>query len=354
MTKIEKFRQKFYDSYEGAAFILSPENRFYLTGFSASDGVVLVTPSESYFIVDFRYYEAAKEKTNGFKIVLSEEGFLQSAKEICEREEIKALAVEDTYITLSMNKRITETLGFCTVLYLGTLISDMRAVKTFDEIDKIAKAQEITDEAFSYVLDIIKPTLTENDVAAELEHYMRRRGAEELAFKTIAVSGKKSSLPHGEPSCTQLTRNSFLTLDFGAKLDGYCSDMTRTVVIGHADDEMRAVYSTVLRAQEAALASIHAGVTGSEVDAAARDIITEAGWGKCFGHSTGHSLGIEVHESPSYSPNYKKTIPEGAVLSVEPGIYIEGKFGVRIEDIAVVGENKAVNLTKSDKNLIEI
>lgn len=351
---IEKFRKKFFESFDGAALILSDSNRFYLTGFESSDGGVLVTKNESYLLLDFRYYEIAKATVSDFKVILAERSLLTEAKEICLGEGVDTLVIEDDYVTLSMSRRISEIFEGFSINNLGKILTEMRAVKTEGEIQKIKNAQALTDSAFEHILHYIRVGNTENDVATELDFFMRKNGAQGCAFKTISVSGKKSSLPHGEPGNVPLTLNSFLTMDFGARLDGYCSDMTRTVVLGRADEEMKRIYGIVLDAQQAAISKIRAGVLGCEVDAAARDIIAENGFGKCFGHSTGHGLGIEVHESPSFSPNFKEPIPENSVLSIEPGIYIENKYGVRIEDIAVVGKTCAENLTKSDKKLIEL
>ncbi len=358
MTAIERLRKEFYKDKTGAVMVISASNRFYLTGVSSSDGIVLITPDNSYFIVDFRYYEAALRKAEGFKPLLAENGLFACARKLCKAENISRLYIEDNFVTVAENKRIENIFDGIELDLLGDALENMRIVKTADEIERIRKSQQLTDAAYehivSYLDGAVKRGVTENDVACELDFFIRKNGAEGMAFKTIVVSGKNSSLPHGEPSDTVLTQNSFLTMDYGAVLDGYCSDMTRTVVIGKADGEMREIYSIVLSAQKNALNKIKAGIKGGEVDAAARNIIIEAGYGKCFGHSTGHALGIDVHELPSYSPKYDKEIPQNAVLSVEPGIYIPEKYGVRIEDIAVVGCNGIENLTKSPKNLTEI
>ncbi len=354
MSMIGKFTEKFGIQQGRAALVLSEQNRLYLTGIESSDGAVLITPCNAYLIVDFRYYEMAKSNSDGFSVVLAERSLLECAQSLCEKENISTLSIEDDYVTVSLNNRIQRIFQNVQVEYLGSLISEMRSVKTESEIQKIINAQELTDAAYTHILEYLKPGLTEKDVASEIDFFMQKNGAQSTAFKTICVSGRNSSLPHGEPAKVQLSPNSFLTMDFGAKLDGYCSDMTRTVVIGRADSEMKFIYNTVLEAQLAALEVIHANVLGCDVDAAARNIIRSKGFGNNFGHSTGHGLGIDVHEHPSFSPNYKKEIPLNSILSVEPGIYIEGKYGVRIEDIVVVGEKSAINLTKSDKKLIEI
>ncbi len=354
MTVIEKFTAAYLEKFSGsAAIILSESNRFYLSRFSSSDGAILITPNERYLIVDFRYYEMAKNKNTEYNVVLADKRIIEVVKDLCEKENIQSVTVEDDYLTVIENKRLTELFDGFEINYFGSFINELRAVKTEEEIKLIKTSQNLTDAAFDYLLEILRVGLTENEVAAELEYFMKKNGAE-TAFKTIAVSGKKSALPHGEPSNTVLTENSFLTLDFGAKLDGYCSDMTRTVVIGKANDEMKSIYNTVLEAQKKALSKISANVLGSVVDSLARNHISDAGYAKCFGHSTGHGIGIDVHETPSFSPNFNKPIPLNAVLSVEPGIYLEGKFGVRIEDIVVVRENGYENLTSSDKKMIEI
>lgn len=354
MNTVDKFTKAFYEKFDNsAAVILSESNRLYLTGFSSSDGAVFVTPSEKYLVVDFRYYEMARSKVKGFKVILAQRGILSEVKKISETENIKRLVFEDDYLTVSHDKAIKKLFDKFEILYFEDLLKLLRAEKTPEEIEKIKVSQRLTDEAFSHLLNLLSPNMTENDVASEIEYYFKKNGAE-TAFKTIAVSGANSSLPHGVPSDKKLALNSFLTLDFGAKLDGYASDMTRTVVIGKATPEMKEIYDIVLAAQLNALDAVKAGKTGSEIDAAARDLISLKGYGDCFGHSTGHGLGIDVHEYPSFSPKFDFSIPENSVMSVEPGIYIEGKFGVRIEDIVVVKREKCEILTLSDKNLIEI
>lgn len=354
MTISERFRKNFFDTFDGcSALVLSASNRFYITRFSSSDGAVLITPDENYLIVDFRYYEMAKNSCLGFKVVLADKGILKTVKEICDKDCVNNLVLEDNFLTVSQNDKIVQLFDEFSLHYFGDFIEKLRAVKSLEEIKLIKESQKLTDEVFSHILSFIRCGITENEVAAEIEYFFKKNGAEP-AFKTIAVSGKKSACPHGEPSNVLLTENSFLTMDFGAKLDGYCADMTRTVVLGKADTEMKEMYETVLQAQKNALMKIKSGVLGCEVDFAARDYISQKGYGHAFGHATGHGLGIDVHESPSFSINYKLPILKNSVLSVEPGVYLEGKYGVRIEDIVVINDNGLENLTQSNKNLIEI
>jgi len=235
---------------------------------------------------------------------------------------------------------------------LGGIIEELRAVKDEREIESIRRAQEIADTAYSQLLKMLTPNMTEADIACELEYIMRKNGAEDKSFDTIAVSGPSSSLPHGVPSNVKLRRG-FLTMDFGAVVDGYHSDMTRTVCIGGADGDMKRLYGTVLTAQESALDFIRAGVKCSDCDRVARDII-DADYKGCFGHSLGHGVGLDIHESPTLSQKCDRLLTAGNVVTVEPGIYINGKYGCRIEDFVLVGENSAENFVKSPKELIEI
>ena len=270
---------------------------------------------------------------------------------------ITRAVIEEAELSCSSFKKFTECFEGVEIGFgASELLRSLRAVKTQDEINKIAEAQALTDEAFLHILDFISPLRTEKEVALELEFFMRRRGAEGVAFDTIAVSGPSSSLPHGVP-CDVPLRQGFLTMDFGARVDGYCSDMTRTVAIGLANDEMRLVYDTVLKAQSAALSVIREGISCFDADRAARDIIREAGFGEYFGHSLGHGVGMFIHETPSLSPKADPslTLKVGNVVTVEPGIYLEGRFGCRIEDmVAIAPDGSAYNFTKSPKELIEI
>ena len=225
---------------------------------------------------------------------------------------------------------------------------------TFDEVECIKKAQAIAEEAFEYILTFIKPGVTEKQIALELDFYMLSHGAEALSFETIAVTGKKTSMPHGVPDDTVVESGDFITMDFGAVYKGYHSDMTRTVAVGSVSDEQRKIYENVLQAQKSALSLLRAGEACQKADAAARDIISNAGYGKFFGHGTGHGVGVEIHEEPNLSPNYESPLKVGNVVTVEPGIYLPGKFGVRIEDMALITEDGYENLTKTPKELIVI
>lgn len=359
MTRIEKIKNKLCKIADGM-IITSDSNRLYASGFNSSAGYILLSENESTLFLDSRYYEMAKIAQKQellqpeINIVLAEKKRAEYICEFCERNSVKILAYEDKNFTVFDYGNLKNELnGKCTVIGVGDMIEECRISKDNDEIQKIINAQKITDGAFLHILKYITPNVSEIDVALELEYYMRKNGSSGLAFETICVSGKKSSLPHGKPENIPLGKG-FLTMDFGAKYKGYCADMTRTVCIGTPTDEMRKIYNTVLEAQNRAFNEIFAGVTGKRVDAAARDYIYSKGYKGCFGHSTGHSLGIDIHENPNFSPNCNTEIPSNAVLSVEPGIYIEGKFGVRIEDIVKICDFGMENLTKSPKELIII
>jgi len=332
----------------------------YLTGFLSSDSVVLVTEQETALITDSRYFEAAfNAKSSGqlFEDVnpyLYKNRLFDALSEHIKAKNILSLAFDNSLLTVAQAERLKKSFPTLNICGITDICKEKRKIKSKREIENIKAAQNITDAAFSYILSYIKPDITEIEIAAKIEYFCRRNGAESMAFDTIAVSGKNSSLPHGLPSVNRLKMDSFFTMDFGAKYNGYCSDMTRTVVVGKATDEMKHIYQTVLTAQKLALDSIKSGVTGRYVDKVARYYINSAGYEGCFGHSTGHSLGLEIHEQPRFSTSSSEIISAGTVMTVEPGIYLPGKFGVRIEDLVLVTENGFENFTKSSKELIEI
>ena len=358
MNKLKKVYEAAEKCGAGAFLFIDNINRRYLSGFNSSAGALLVDKDGGTLFLDFRYYEMAtiKQKNGklaeGLEVVLQEGSLFGMISDLLAKKNIGKIVVDGNRVTAFELQMLREKLGVEVEITTG-VVEEFRKIKTLDELENIKKAQAVTDAAFSHVLGFIKEGVTENEVAAELEYYIRRNGCT-LAFDTICVSGTNSSLPHGVPSDRQLTMNSFLTMDFGAAYDGYCSDMTRTVVLGKADDEMKKLYGTVLEAQLRALDVIKAGITGKEADAAARDHIDAFGYKGTFGHSLGHSLGMEIHEGPNFAMSYDKPIPAGVVMSVEPGIYIGGKYGCRIEDIVYVTENGCENLTSSKKELIEI
>ncbi len=359
MTHLERLREDLSTSGADGILISSQINQRYLTDFHFSDGYLLITRENAFLLTDSRYIEAAKNSVKEFTAlsITGGKGMKDTLASLIAEQGIHSLAIEDTSLSCASYKAFSEAFGSCALLSGGSaILTSLRSVKTEKELDRIARAQAITDEAFTHILTKISPSMTEQEVALELEYFMRRRGAEACAFSTIAVSGSASSLPHGVPRPIPLQKG-FLTMDFGARVDGYCSDMTRTVCIGAATEEMKRVYHTVLSAQRAALDQIAEGAFCRKIDAAARGIIDAAGYGANFGHSLGHGVGMLVHESPSLSPKAPEDsrLTRGNVVTVEPGIYLEGRFGCRIEDMVAIDLDGSVrNFTKSPKELIEL
>lgn len=343
-----------------AAFIASPANIRYLSGFAGTDSYLYLSSKRQVILTDSRYTLQAEEEGKDCEVrtIKGERVYGVLLKELLEEDKVKRLGFEDGVMTWQLVKKLQEAAGDKwgeeRWVSLGEELSLLRAVKDEDEIEKLARAEQIGDEAFSYILTQIKPGITELEIAAKLEYYMKSHGAQEKGFDTIAASGLHSAMPHAVPSEKVLEKGDFLTLDFGCKYQGYCSDMTRTVVIGKANEKQKEIYKIVLEAQEAALAGLRAGMTGAEGDALARKVIEEAGYGDYFGHGLGHSVGLEIHEKPALSPKDQTILRPGIIETVEPGIYIPGFGGVRIEDMTVITENGIKNLTSSPKELIEL
>ena len=353
MTRKERLLS-LLDSSIDAMLVTNTKNQYYLTGFDFLDGYVLITREKSYLLTDFRYIEAAREETHPDYEIISMSGSRKDLfQELLASNGVKRIAFEEDDLTYSQKKIFENLFEGYTMVPSGNVIGKMRVVKDADEIEKIIKAQRIAEAAFDHILGYITPQRTEVDIALELEFFMRSHGAKSVSFDTIAVSGSASSRPHGVPRNVRLEEG-FLTMDFGALYCGYCSDMTRTVVVGKCTEEMKKVYNTVLNAQLEALNAYAIGKTGKEIDKVARDIINGAGYEGCFGHGLGHGVGMYIHESPRVSPTSDRIMEKGHIITIEPGIYLKGKYGVRIEDMMAIGEKTAVNLTKAPKNLIEL
>ncbi len=337
-----------------AALIRDDDNRFYFTGLRCSAGALLVTKNDALLLVDFRYFEKAKQQVKVAEVLLCER-FYSQLEELLKKNDIDTLFVETDTISLSDYCELRNALSSIKVSDSNILSKQMRklrSVKTKEEEECIIRAQKLTDETFSYILNKIKPGATEKQIMLDMEFYMRSLGSEGVAFDFIVVSGENSSLPHGVPSDRVIQNGDFVTMDFGAVIGGYRSDMTRTVAVGHISDKQREVYDTVLVAQTVAIKAIKPGIKCCEVDKIARDIIAEAGFGGCFGHGLGHSVGLAIHESPACNRADETPLEAGMVMTVEPGIYIENEFGVRIEDMVILTESSCKNLTKSPKELI--
>ncbi len=341
-----------------SALIISGENRRYFTGFVSSLGYLLITRKQAYLLVDFRYSEAAKKNARGCEVVTFKK-LSDSLREIIQCERLRSVMLEGSAFTLNEAanmEQIISSAGAAVIKSneLDNLIARMRIIKTANEVENIRTAQRITEEALSETLKLINDRITEKDLALELEYRMRKKGADGISFDLITISGKKTSMPHGVPGDEKLTPNSFITFDIGALYKGYHSDMTRTFAYGKTDDKKKRVYNTVLQAQRLGLEAVRDGATCHAVDAAARDYIYAAGFEGMFGHSTGHGVGLEIHEMPFVTPNNNYILRSGMVVTVEPGIYIPNEFGVRIEDTVVVSGNDYINLATFPKELIEL
>lgn len=351
MSRIEALRAAMPNGF-GAALIADPYNRAYLSRFSSSAGWLLITEQTAMLFADARYIEAAKQQAVGVEVVLLHDVYVQIAGVLADNK-IDQLHIE-TQTTLADYDKISDAI--LVQLMSGNTLSDavkkMRAVKDKAEIAAIAAAQEITDAAFSFVLGFIKTGRTEREIAVELDYFMQKNGADGVAFPTICAAGVHSSMPHAVPGDNRVQSGDFVTMDFGALKNGYCSDMTRTVAVGNITDEQRNVYETVLQAQRTAIEAAHAGITGAALDKTARDVITAAGYADCFGHGLGHSLGLEVHEEPRANSSNREALCENTVMTIEPGVYLEGRFGVRIEDMVVLRQNGCRDLTQSEQALI--
>lgn len=336
-----------------AALIMSDTNRLYFTGFKSSAGAVLITKSEAYLLIDFRYFEKAQKNVKHLKVLLANRLYAEIG-EILKSCQIENLFIETDYTTLDGISTLRKGLDGFNILTdnaLSQKILKMRSIKDEEEIKSIEKAQVLTDEAFSYILSHIKPGVRETDIALKMEFFMREHGSEGVAFDFIVVSGKNSSLPHGVPTDKKIENGDFVTMDFGGVINGYRSDMTRTVAVGSVTPKQETVYETVLKAQKAALDAIKPEVPCSLIDKTARDIITAEGFGDCFGHGLGHSVGLEIHENPACNTRDTTLLKSGMIMTVEPGIYIPDKFGVRIEDMVLITDNGYKNFTKSPKEL---
>jgi Xaa-Pro aminopeptidase len=352
--RLTKLRNKMAELGVDAVIVLDELNQHYLSEFAFTDGLLFITKTKAYLITDFRYYEMALNSANKSFEVLTPDNRKEFLNKVISEEGIKTIGFEGGSVSYDTYRNYCDNYP-CEFVNIGDTIEVIRQIKSADEIEKMQKAQDITDAALAHLLKFITPNMTELEVAVELEYAMRKGGADSFAFETIAVSGDASALPHGTPRNVKL-RPGFLTMDFGAKYQGYCSDMTRTIVIGKADEDIKKLYNTVLRAQTEALAYLREGADCGEADKVARDIIDFIPEYKgAFGHSLGHSVGLFIHESPRlYSRGFGRKLKVGEIVTVEPGIYLFGKYGCRIEDMVAITKDGIHNFTHSPKDLIEI
>ncbi len=352
-TRIDALMQKLQGKAD-CALITDDINRRYLTGMKSSAGTVLCFPEESYLIIDFRYIEKAREVVRSCTVIEQKNTYAQIA-ELLDKHGAESIAVEAHSMTLQrleIFRAKLEGYEFLSDSTLSDALYALRTIKTREEIRKIKAAQALAEDALHALLEQLHAGMTERDIALFLDFHMRRNGAEDLSFETIALTGAHTSMPHGVPDDREVQSGDFVLMDFGAVVDGYHSDMTRTVCVGEPSEKMREVYAVVLDAQQRALAAAKAGMTGNELDAVARQWISEAGYGDAFGHSLGHGVGMEIHEFPTAGPKQENPLHVGCVVTIEPGIYLPGEFGVRIEDFVHIHENGCENLTKFTNQLI--
>ena len=336
------------------ALVLTSEiSRRYAAGFHSTAGAVYLSARQAVFFTDFRYVEAARAAVTDFEVreIGGGKSYTAAINDLIEQDGVKKVALEDRTLTYA------EYTAWASALHAAAVrmedgVERLRICKEDDEVEKIVAAQRIAEQAFEEVLNDIRAGATEKEIAARLTYLMLHYGAENMSFDPIVVSGANSSKPHGVPTEKQIAAGDFVTMDFGCIVDGYCSDMTRTVAVGHVTDEMQTVYDTVLNAQLAGIACCKAGVTGRDVDAAARQVIADAGYGEAFGHGFGHGVGLEIHEAPTAGPSGAAPLPAGSIVTAEPGIYLPGRFGVRIEDMLYVIEDGCIDLTEAPKGLL--
>ena len=354
MGKIESI-QEFLPDDKTAAVITSGVNRRYLSGFNSSAGAVLITKSRARLMLDFRYYEAASKTVGPDIEVVRFTRLIDDLNGIFLKENIKSAYIEDSYVTVAQLDEYKKAFIPAVLTEgLSDKLAELRMIKTPSEVEKIITAQRITEKAYTEVLNYLKPGVTERHIAVELEHLIKVYGGERVAFDLICITGQNTSLPHGVPGDRVVKDGDFFTFDIGSVYDGYHSDMTRTVAVGSVSDKMRMIYEVVLQAHLKAQKRIAAGNTSADVDNAARDHITESGYGEYFGHSTGHGVGLDIHEAPTVYKTDKTVLKDGMVITDEPGIYLPNEFGVRIEDMYLVKGETPVDLADITKELIII
>ena len=359
MKNLEKYLSLLGDLADGklanGLLLTSRYSRYYAAEFDIAEGVAIVSKKGCRYFTDSRYIEAAQKGIKGFEVIMTDRQhpYTQLLDEAVADFGITALGYEEEYLTVAEFETYCEKLK-TNFVSMHQDISSFRYVKEPWELDIIRQAQAKADKAFAEILTRIKAGMTEKELQAEIIYCLYKNGGEGLSFDPIVVSGPNTSLPHGVATDRVIREGDFVTMDFGLMLKGYCSDMTRTVAVGYATEEMKKVYHTVLQAQLAGLAATRAGVKGKDIDAAARKVITDAGYGEYFGHGYGHGLGMQVHENPNCNPSGDTVMQPGMVASAEPGIYLPGKFGVRIEDVVIFTADGCENITNSPKNLIII
>jgi len=351
-NRLQKLRQRLAEKEVDAIFISQPENRYYLSGFDGSSGFLLITPKDKILATDFRYIEQAKSQAADYEIFKIGGDIADWLPELIAGLGLTRLGFEAEHITFDMYRQLTDIIKTKSKLRLvptDGLVEFLRAIKEPEEIELITKAVEISDSAFEYIEDKIHIGMREEEVAWEIEKFLRENGSQSIPFDIIVASGPNSALPHAKPSARRIHSEEPVVIDIGARFEGYRSDLSRTICLGTPDDTFSKVYDTVLGAQLAAMAIIKEDMTGEEADSLARTVIEQAGYGEGFGHGSGHGIGLAAHELPRLGPKSTDILTSGMVFTVEPGIYLVGWGGVRIEDVVVMESGKIRAISKAGK-----
>ncbi|EMF0464328.1 aminopeptidase P family protein [Enterococcus hirae] len=351
MLRVEKLRKKMQEENLDSFLITSPYNLRYLTNFTGTTGLAVITLEKAFFITDFRYTEQAAAQAQGFEIIKNVGPIFEEVADLVQKEGLRELGFEETTVSF-LEYSVLEEIIDAQLIPISGMIEELREIKDEEEIAIIEKACSIADLAYDHILKMIQPGMTEIEVANQLDFYMRSIGASGVSFETIVASGLRSAMPHGVASKKIIEQGDLITIDFGCYYEGYVSDMTRTFAIGDPGEQLKEIYQIVLEAQLAVLEVAKPGVTGKQLDAVARDYITKHGYGEAFGHSTGHGIGLEIHEGPNVSVRAEKQFVPGNIITDEPGIYLPGIGGVRIEDDLLITSDGNRVLTHSPKELI--
>ncbi|MBA5276184.1 aminopeptidase P family protein [Enterococcus hirae] len=351
MLRVEKLRKKMQEENLDSFLITSPYNLRYLTNFTGTTGLAVITLEKAFFITDFRYTEQAVDQAQGFEIIKNVGPIFEEVADLVQKEGLRELGFEETTVSF-LEYSVLEEIIDAQLIPISGMIEELREIKDEEEIAIIEKACSIADLAYDHILKMIQPGMTEIEVANQLDFYMRSLGASGVSFETIVASGLRSAMPHGVASKKIIEQGDLITIDFGCYYEGYVSDMTRTFAIGDPGEQLKEIYQIVLEAQLAVLEVAKPGVTGKQLDAVARDYITKHGYGEAFGHSTGHGIGLEIHEGPNVSVRAEKQFVPGNIITDEPGIYLPGIGGVRIEDDLLITSDGNRVLTHSPKELI--
>ncbi len=352
LSRISKVQDALKEKQLDGIWITKKENQIYLSDFPSSNCYLLLTQDKSYLLTDFRYIEAAKDSCPMYEIILLDSKY--SETDFLKEMNLSTIGTENETLTVNSYGKLKDVVPDVSWKDCSGLVEEIRQIKDAFELDAIKRSAALTDDCFSYMLTTLQPGMSEKEAALEIELYFKKHGASALSFETICVSGVRSSLPHGVPTDKKIESGDLLTMDFGCVLEGYCSDMTRTVAIGSVTPEQRKIYDLVLEAQKNAIDNLKAGMSYIDGDRLARQVIEDAGYGSYFGHGLGHGVGLEIHEAPTLSPRGKGTLKENMTVTIEPGIYLPQKFGIRIEDLAIVTSFGIINTVHSEKELIII